>query len=879
MIPQARRTWPWLAVWLLLLPAASARETEVRMLSGNGPEDAVPWEFFCTGGRRSGEWTTIPVPSCWEQHGFGTYNYGVQHRPSKDRPPPPPLADEQGKYRHEFTVPAEWGDRRVRIVFEGSMTDTEVWINGKSAGPVHQGSFYRFDYDITRLLNFGGTNRLDVTVSKKSANESVNRAERIGDYWIFGGIFRPVWLEARPAQSIEWTGIDARADGQFFAEVNFGEKLRFPAKVEAQIQELDGTSVGAPFAVELPAGTTKAMLQTRLTDVRTWTAETPHLYKVNIRLSPLGGDLSHGGHAVTGRFGFRTFEVRPEDGLYLNGRKIVLKGVNRHCFNPDTGRTISREQSYADARLIKEMNMNAVRMSHYQPDRHFLEACDELGLYVLDELAGWQGSYDTPTGTRLIGQLVRRDVNHPSILFWDNGNEGGWNTEADGEFAKWDIQQRPVLHPWEKFSGVDTNHYEVWDSHVALCRGPMLYMPTEFLHGLYDGGIGAGLRDYWDVMRKSPTVAGGFFWVFADEGIARADQGGRIDSAGNLAPDGIVGPHHEKEGSFFTVKEIWSPVQIGAPAELPADWNGRLSVSNHYSFTSLDTCKIRWRLLRDGGPSLKTLEELHAGEVRLPAIAPGSDGEVRLSLPADWHRADLLHATAIGPGGEQLWTSSFSIAAAPAPVAQIAAITSPPAGLSAELIAYRRDDRKFVRVETPESALTAEWRSLGGGAWRLDYNCALEGEFDIVGVRVLPAGTLFESKRWLGRGPYRVWQNRMEGGVLDVHEVAWNDSTPGETFEYPEFTGYFRDWRWLSVETSVGRITIENASGVPFFGIGKPRDGVNGLLDLPDVGLAFLDVIPAMRNKFHSTEQLGPQSQRRKITGTHSGTLIIRPGK
>ena len=206
--------------------------------------------------------------------------------------------------------------------------------------------------------------------------------------------------------------------------------------------------------------------------------------------------------------------------------------------------------------------MNAVRMSHYPPDPAFLEAADELGLYVLDELAGWQGFYDTPTGARLIGQIVRRDVNHPSILFWDNGNEGGWNRENDGEFDRWDPQRRPVLHPWAIHSGINTDHYENYDSTVRLSAGPDIFMPTEFLHGLYDGGIGAGLRDYWDVMGRSPTVAGGFFWAFADEGIERTDQNGRIDNMGNSAPDGIVGAHHEKEGSYFAVKEIWSPVEL-----------------------------------------------------------------------------------------------------------------------------------------------------------------------------------------------------------------------------------------------------------------------------------------------------------------------------
>src|SRR6185369_16107290 len=158
-----------------------------------------------------------------------------------------------------------------------------------------------------------------------------------------------------------------------------------------------------------------------------WTAETPHLYDVTFALRTRQSVL----HEKSERFGFRTFEVRPNDGLYLNGRKIVLKGINRHSFDSHTARTLTLAAQYADVRLIKGANMNAARMSHYPPDAAFLEVADELGLYVLDELAGWQGAYDTPTGARLIAEIVRRDVSHPSILFWDNGNEGGWNTDND----------------------------------------------------------------------------------------------------------------------------------------------------------------------------------------------------------------------------------------------------------------------------------------------------------------------------------------------------------------------------------------------------------------------------------------------------------------
>ena len=946
-------------LWPFLLAELPARETEIRHLSGIGPENAVPWEFLCTGGRNSGTWTTIPVPSCWEQQGFGTYNYGVNHRPGRDKPNPPPLADEEGHYRHTFRVPAEWRDRAVRIVFDGVMTDAEVKINGQPAGPVHQGSFYRFHHDITALLDFDGDNRLEVVVRKKSANESVNRAERIGDYWIFGGIFRPVWLEARPREHIEWTGIDARADGTFTADIHLGAPAAKAGRVTAVVTDLADRELGAPLAADFAAGATKATVTGRFANPALWTAETPNLHRVK---------FTYESHTVTERFGFRTFEVRPNDGLYLNGQKIILKGVNRHCFNPDTGRTISREQSYTDARLIKEMNMNAVRMAHYQPDKHFLEACDELGLYVLNELAGWQGFYDTPTGTRLIGQLVRRDVNHPSILFWDNGNEGGWNTAVDGEFAKWDIQQRPVLHPWAKFSEVDTDHYEPWDSHVKKSAGPMIYLPTEFLHGLYDGGIGAGLRDYWDEMMKHPTVAGGFFWVFADEGVARADQGGRIDNAGNLAPDGIVGPRGEKEGSFYTVKEIWSPVQvIGSGHDLSVE-AGRLDTAtfvlrNDYAFTNLKDCTFIWRNVRlpetgvQGDPQVLT-----QGALKGPDVQPGDTGKLTIAYsPEEYGKFHRLYVTVLDPDGREVitfsdwsgvpvnaltspfkprehWAKTLGVPAEslrPDPVYETPTLEEAADALVVQarssrftfskatgrltsatvdgrdwsfltgptLLTLKRQDRAFVSTGPEPKLISIEhgtftyegtawikatyenprmvlfWRVHMDGRVQMGYDFAAAGELDIVGLRFDLPDSVLKSKRWLGQGPYRVWRNRMEGGQFAVHEVAFNDATPGETYAYPEFKGYFRDWRWLTLETTSGRLIIEPSpsdSRAPFFGLGKPRDGVNGLLDLPDVGLSFLEIIPAMRNKFHTTDQLGPQSLTPTAKGSYSGAVVFR---
>jgi hypothetical protein len=663
------------AVWSGLALSGAPTETERRYLSGHGPEDAVPWDFTVTGGRRAGEATTIPVPSQWEQHGFGTYNYGQEAGPK---------GNEHGLYRLRFAVPETWKGQRIRLVFEGVMTDATVKVNGRLAGPTHQGGFYRFNFDVTSTVKFGDTpeNELEVDVAKVSSNLLTETAERGGDYWVFGGIFRPVWLEAAPMRSIEQVAIDARADGNWSADVTVTGALD-KGELSAQVLDAQGQAVGGPTAVRIPAGGAgRVRVAARVDTPHLWTAETPALYSLRITLRN-GDEVLH---RTTSRFGFRTFEVRPGQGLFLNGQRILLKGANRHSFRPDTGRTLSREDCYADARLLRSLNMNAVRMSHYPPDEAFLEACDELGLYVLDELSGWQHAHDTQVGRLLVRAMVERDVNHPSILFWDNGNEGGWNRELDGEFAFYDPQNRRVLHPWELHDDVDTKHYPNYEDITRRLRGPNLVMPTEFLHALYDGGGGAGLEDYWNAIATSPFGAGGFIWALFDEGIARTDQGGRIDVFSTYAPDGIVGPRQEKEGSYYTVRDLWSPVQITPPV-LDDKFSGQLAVANHYDFTSLADCRFAWKLVRFRGPSdpATSPQVLGEGTAVAPAIAPHGAGSMTLALPATWRDADALLFTALDPRGQELWTWSWPTVGSAARAATPSA-TSTAAGAAAPKI-------------------------------------------------------------------------------------------------------------------------------------------------------------------------------------------------
>jgi hypothetical protein len=575
---------------LVLTSVARAAETEIQYLSGLGKDDPVKWEFKADKGQNSGKWSTIGVPSNWELQGFGIYTYG-RVKPADGFP------RVHGIYKRTFTTPANWRDKAVFVHFEGVMTDAQVAINGQSAGPVHQGGYYAFKYGITSLLKPAGQkNEIQVDVDDDSLNESVNHAERRGDFWNYGGIYRPVYLEAVPKTFVDRLAINATAAGTLDVDVALSDtRAASPGgsagSVEVRVLDASGKPVGDPIVAKDVALNATAHLSGTFSNPRLWTAETPNLYQIEVRLK-LGDAVVHTVHQ---KFGFRTVELRPGQGMFVNGSRIFLKGVDRHSFWPDSGRTLSEQISKDDIMLIKEMNGNAVRSSHYPPDRHFLDACDELGLYVLDELTGWQAHYDTDIGRKLVKEMVEHDVNHPSILFWDNGNEGGFNFDLDGDFAKYDPEKRVVLHPWAEFPrGIaDTKHYPSFELLQQKLAADPVFFPTEMLHGLYDGGAGAGMQDYWDAILKSKAGAGGFIWSLVDEDVKRTDKGGILDSQGNMAPDGIVGPYREREASFDTVKQLWSPIVVTPPGGSSHSF----TVTNRYGFLNADQCTYEWQTI------------------------------------------------------------------------------------------------------------------------------------------------------------------------------------------------------------------------------------------------------------------------------------------
>ena len=901
---------------ILILTCSSlsrSQSTEIVYLSGTDAADTVMWDFFCTDGMNSGHWTKIKVPSNWELQGFGTYNYGDDWQNKEKK-----QGKEHGLYRYEFTVPSGWKGKTVNIVFDGSMTDTDVKINGFSAGKVHRGAFYRFKYDISKLLKYGKNNILEVDVAKHSSNESVNRAERQADYWIFGGIFRPVYLEALPPVHIKRAAIDAGSDGSFniLTEIN---RTRSDYIVTIKLFDTDGKEVNKPFSYKLPKGKLTGTFSGSFDGITSWNPEKPVLYDIKISLKKGNQVL----HTITERTGFRTVEVRKHDGIYVNGRKVLLKGINRHSFRPETGRCLSDEDQMQDIMLMKEMNINAVRMSHYVPDKRFLDLCDSLGMFVLDELAGWQDSYDTIVGPKLIKELILKDENHPCIILWDHGNESGWNPANEKWFDYWDIQKRTVIRPWASHNGINTHHYPAYD--YALYRfteGNDIFMPTEFLHGLYDGGHGAGLDDFWTKYETSPLFAGGFLWVYADEAVLRTDKEDLVyDSHGNRAPDGVLGPHLEKEGSFYTLKEIWSPVQA-EPFTVNKQWNGELILKNKFIYTNMNECSLKWEAVRSEPWSDKEMIT-GSGSVSLPDTKPGESSLVSIDHGNTLKQADLIRFKVTDPNGMLIYSISKPVIQPSEKTKDIfteeTAVNNITTKETDDLItvtsgditiSFSKSDGTISNIKNKNGHLSfsggpvpvgvdsevknVKWSTDISGNFTLEINYSsypqkavwtlftngllyLEAgkldqklkDIDYIGISFnYPEGNC-TSVTWLGDGPYRVWKNRLKGNTFGVWKKDYNNTITGESFNdliYPEFKGYHARLFWMELETTESPVRIATETPNLYFRLftpGKPEFVAGGTYPpFPSGDISFLYEIPAIGTKFKMADKLGPQSQK-----------------
>lgn len=908
---------------------AWSQEAERIYLTGKGPSDAIEWDFYCSKGRKSGEWSKIPVPSNWEQHGFGEYNYGQDAVDKK--------SDETGLYRTSFMVPKEWEDKHIRLVFEGSMTQTEVTINGKRVGFPNYGGYLPFRYILDKTnIKYGKKNTLEVLVKKKPDNDSLDQGQRKADYWVFGGIYRPVYLEVQPREFVNRVAIDAQMDGSFSMDVfpqvhritNFRQAfVQHVDELVAQIQTLDGKNVGMPMVAAVHCAAGRIRMNTNVDTPALWSPEYPNLYQVKLTMKFKGTVISE----KVERFGFRTFEHRLEDGLYLNDQRILIKGVNRNVFDPQHGRAMDAERIWREAREIKAMNVNLVR-SHLPPTIEFMKACDELGLLVITELCNWHAPViDTPIARNLVYEMIATYQNHPSVIIWANGNENGFNLEVDELYHLYDLQNRPIIHPWTYFEGLNTVHYPRWKDLKQQLSSKTVYLPTELLHGLYDGGHGAGLQDYWDAMVASSNSAGGVLWCWADAAIARTDKDGMLDTAGNYSADGIVGPNGEKEASYYSIREIWSPIQIDMKT-IPETFDGNVLLENLYYETPLNECSFEWKLVQYSAPFEKTATSvLDEGTLQGPKVEPGEKGKLKIPLSGKWKNASALELRAISATGVEImqwaWPVTPTIVFADkADVKQakdnafeITAgnttwVFSPENGrllscnktslgngpvlyagtLDAALKASKdwkatvAKDGDSVVVQSTDGDSSFSWTVRPDGTAKLDYRFSVPAKalayaaigFDLEEKQIV-------SKRWLGQGPDRIWGNRQRGPQFGLWENEYNDHIVGVNWGEPPFKGIFGkvDWMQLNLKEGQSLLIDTDAASVgvlrPANAEGKrnqrgPTSPVRAWWHYPETGgLFFFHKLPGPGTKFANAWDLGPQSSPEIIKEALEGTVTF----
>jgi hypothetical protein len=507
--------------------------------------------------------------------------------------------------------------------------------------------------------------------------------------------------------------------------------------------------------------------------------------------------------------------------------------------------------------------------------------------------------------------------------------------ENEKWFHEYDIQNRKVLYPWLLKNGVDTYHYSAYQPAIGrLSSGIHPFMPNEFLHGLYDGGHGAGLFDFWQLYQNNPAHAGGFLWVLADEAVLRTDMPGKVyDADGNHAPDGIVGPHREKEGSYFTIREVWSPIQI-KPLTVNPQWDGRMFIENKFIYTNLSECKLEWKVEKTGFGLDAEKEVIGKGILNLPDTKPNETSGIKIDCRDALQKGELLVITAIDHHGNAVNTWSYNIVQPEVKAASI--ITNLESGkekidvqeidnvieVKASDMTYHFDKKSGIlslvekdgekislsggkavksRPENPDSLKSVSWNMNQDGdfvfnlkfknyphhiTWTIKKNGLLGFESGsmqwLKNVEYVGAGFNYpeekcQSVTWMGSGPYRVWKNRLQGNPLGLHRKEYNNTITGESFNnliYPEFKGYHANLFWMTLETTEGPISVISETPKLYFQLftpDKPKHVKGGTHPaFPDADISFLYDIPAIGTKFKKAEYLGPASQAQGYFG-HKG--------
>lgn len=572
------------------------------------------------------DWGEMPVPGIWEVNGYGDplyVNIGYCWKGQFENNPPyvPVEKNHVGQYRNSFTVPADWNGKQIILHIGSATSNIRVWINGKEVG-YSQDSKLEARFDVTRFVKPGEENLFAFEIFRWCDGTYLEDQ----DFWKLAGIARETYLTAREKEHIEDINVNADAEG------NLSWKVLATKGIKEVIFKIP--RLGYSLALDKPSAVKDGLKvfegTARFDDVMLWSAETPNLYYVEVIATD--GKKSCGTANLT--TGFRTVKIEGKL-LYVNGKPILIKGVNRHEMNPYGAYVISKEDMLRDIRIMKELNINTVRTCHYPDDPYWYELCDEYGLYVIDEANNEAHGLGYGEGTiaknplynkeitNRVERMMRRDRNHPSIIVWSLGNEAGngQNFFDAYDFAKAFDPTRPVQYEQGQGGANRDRNSDIFCPMYIRYANAEKYIKNdqdrpfimcEYAHAM--GNSMGGFKEYWDLIRKYSTFQGGCIWDFVDQALYKpadaekygtdhvfafgGDYNSEDPSDASFNNNGLIAPDRIWHRHAYEVRYQHRSILAWASPEEAA--KGRVHIFNEYFFIPLDRFSLDWELVRNG---------------------------------------------------------------------------------------------------------------------------------------------------------------------------------------------------------------------------------------------------------------------------------------
>lgn len=639
--------------------------------------DKAPRDFYSLKYDDS-QWTDFPVPGILELNGYGDAIYSNNGYPWRTQfRPEPPFVEERnnytGSYRKMVTVPADWKGERIYLHVGSATSNLMVWVNGKFVG-YSEDSKVSAEFDLTKYLTPGKENLIAMQVMRWCDGSYLEDQ----DFWRFTGIAREVYLYARPQAHIADLFItpdlvNNYQDGTLEVKLNAvgakGETVMFSLK------DKEGKEVAAQTAKV--GGNGEVKINFDIKNPLKWTAETPNLYTLYTTLM----DGKQVAEVVPQRVGFRKVEIKNAQVL-VNGQPVLFKGANRHELDPVTGYVVSMDRMLEDIRVMKELNINAVRTCHYPNDPRWYELCDIYGIYMVAEAnieshgMGYGDKTLAKEPTYEKAHLERNESNikiyknHPSIIFWSVGNEAGYgpNFEKAYDLVKAYDPSRPCQYEQAGQNGKTDIFCPMYYDYGGCDKysqgdNPRPLIQCEYAHAM--GNSMGGFKEYWDMVRKYPKYQGGFIWDFVDQGLrVKNKQGKTIYAYGgdfgryptsdhNFNCNGIINPDrkpnpHANEVRYY-YQNIWATAK-----DLKV---GEVEVYNENFFKSLDDVELQWTLESEGKilANGRNALDIPAQQKRVVKL----DG---YSLPADVKGEVVLNLDFVLKKAEPMLDAGYAVA-------------------------------------------------------------------------------------------------------------------------------------------------------------------------------------------------------------------------